>query len=481
MSNAKPTRRREKGIAIILACLTLLVTMPIAGLAVDLSMLYFIQTKLSTALDSAVLAGARALGSGSTPALQTSNAQAAAQSYFSANFPTGFWHTTNLSFSPPAVSTAVPHYRTITASASVQAPLYFLRILGQSYSTVTASAQSSRRDAVVMLVLDRSSSMNYAMNGTTACAMMVADATAFLSNFAEGRDSVGLVVFGSSTYYVAPSTNFTSLTTLIPQVVCGGNTATASALNVAYTQLKTAATTSTANVIVLMTDGRPNGIDGNFTTLRLNPGSCDSSGAALTGVLAQWAGGPYDTGSTAGLMKDTNTNIAIGNNEVAAGNSTGCYFPSNLANVSKDLYAIPPKDIFGNTLATNYSVLNSSAPYDAQAAILTSVTDPRQIIMASTNAADNQATAIRLDPTYNISIYCIGLEGTSPTDPPDTLLLQKIANDPSMQNSTNPTAQSFYTLQQGQPAGYFALAPDPTQLGAAFSSIASQIVIRLSN
>ena len=89
----------------------------------------------------------------------------------------------------------MPNYRTVTITATVQAPLYFLRILGQNTSAVAVTTQAARRDALVMLVLDRSSSMNYAFQGSTACNIMKPDAIQFLNNFAPGRDMVGLVVF----------------------------------------------------------------------------------------------------------------------------------------------------------------------------------------------------------------------------------------------------------------------------------------------
>ena len=55
-----------------------------------------------------------------------------------------------------------------------------------------------------------------------------------------------------------------------------------------------------------------------------------------------------------------------------------------------------------------------------------------------------------------------------------------MANDPSMENDPDPTAQMFFQQQKGQPKGFFADAPDPSQLFAAFNTIATQIVIRLS-
>ena len=72
------------------------------------------------------------------------------------------------------------------------------------------------------------------------------------------------------------------------------------------------------------------------------------------------------------------------------------------------------------------------------------------------------------------------IEYASPGDPPDTLILRKLANDPSMENDPDATARTFYQQQKTQPKGYFADAPDPSQLFAAFSTIATQIVIRLS-
>jgi hypothetical protein len=101
-------------------------------------------------------------------------------------------------------STSTANYRTVTISATITAPLYFLRVLGQNSTNIAAASQAGRRDVVMMLVLDRSSSMNNAFQGTTACAVMKTDATQFLDYFAAGRDMVGLVVFGSSVFTYPP-------------------------------------------------------------------------------------------------------------------------------------------------------------------------------------------------------------------------------------------------------------------------------------
>ena len=91
------------------------------------------------------------------------------------------------------------------------------------------------------------------------------------------------------------------------------------------------------------------------------------------------------------------------------------------------------------------------------------------------------ATAIRQNALLQPTIYTIALEGNAPSDPPDTLLLRKMSNDPTMQNDPSATAQLFWSQQNpGQTVGYFADAPDPSELCAAFNSIAERIVVRLA-
>jgi len=478
---------RRKGIAVILTTLSMFVIVPMVGLGIDVSTLYIVRAKLYEAADAAALAGARALSQGSDSNTQKANAQTVATRYFNANFPASFWGATNITLSTPTIDDAtVPNYRTVSITASVQAPLYFLRILGQTTSTIAVSTQAARRDALVMLVLDRSSSMNYAFQGSTACAILKPDAVQFLNNFAPGRDMVGLVVFGSTAYVAAPRLNFdqpdangNTVASLINQISCGGNTNTTEAMQQAYAQVQAINSTSRANVIVLMTDGRPNGFTGNYTNLRTSPGSCDPGNAPLIGTLAQWAGGPNPTGTTAGLM-NYSTNSITNANEGPTAYSGGCNFAGDLTKARNDLSGMPPADIYGNATAGPYSTYNPNFPYNGAYANLTGVSSPQMIEVASTNVLDNEGTKIRTDATLKPAIYTIALEGNSPGDPPDTLILRKLANDPSMENDPDATARTFYQQQKAQPQGYFADAPDPSQLFAAFNTIATQIVIRLS-
>src|ERR1039457_5084902 len=89
-------RRGRRGIVVIMLSLMVAVVMlPLVGLAIDGSILYLVQAKLSAAVDAAALAAARSLSVGLDINSQTASATATAPSFFSANFPTGYWSTTN--------------------------------------------------------------------------------------------------------------------------------------------------------------------------------------------------------------------------------------------------------------------------------------------------------------------------------------------------------------------------------------------------
>jgi hypothetical protein len=466
-------RSREKGISILVVTLTLMIIIPMVGLAVDLSMLYLIRTRLLSATDAAVLAGARALSRGTDAAAQRVSAQAAATKFFNANFPAGYWGSFNLNFPTVTVDdTSTANYRTITATATVQAPLYFLRILGQDYSTLRSDAQAGRRDALIVLTLDRSSSMDWTVpgTGTTACAIMKNDAIEFVKYFAQGRDQVGLVVFNSGQYTYQSRTNFNTpdasgntVSTLIAAIDCNANTASAEGLHAAYAEVQRVNATTRANVIVFMTDGRPNGVTGNFIPYRIP--SCGTAGTPMVGVLSQWANNA-PTGTTAGLMKRTMPNV-FADTGYSTENTLNCDFRSNLADVRNDVSRMPPNDVYGNSL---------SGPY-ITGVNLTRVDLPQEISKASANALDNQATVARTDATLKPMIYTLGLFGNGAvTDQPDDLLLRRIANDPSLAQ----VEPSTYQAQKTQPRGMYVAAPDATQLQAAFDTIANFIVVRLS-
>jgi Flp pilus assembly protein TadG len=479
-------RRGRRGIVVIMLSLMVAVVMlPLVGLAIDGSILYLVQAKLSAAVDAAALAAARSLSVGLDLNSQTASATATAQSFFSANFPTGYWSTTNLSLTTTVAETAYKT-RTVTMQASVTVPLTFMRLLGQTGSTVAAQGQASRRDVVMILVIDRSNSMQLA----GVCGTMIAAAQNFVGYFSNGRDEIGLVTFadGPNLTY-APTLNFDSnvptLTTAIGGVQCGGDTGTAAALNMAYTQLQAVNEPGALNLIVFFTDGHPNGVAANFpvktsvdtrydvwnyNTLVSDPKSSCSSSAAKAGVVSQWTGEPAPSlGYTGGLLATTTPSASTTSVILAPSVDNTCAMyssPSNLniqANMRQDIAYIPATDLNGNATTGYQSVVGltyPSGPYAGQIR----VDMPTAVVAASVNAADNQATAIRNDPNLIPVIYAIGLGGTS-AEPIDATFMERISNDPRspIYNSAKPAGEYFYS-------------PTATDLGGVFQQVASEIL-----
>jgi len=492
MQDLNNRNKRSRGFAVVLTTLTLAVTLPLIGLGFDVSTLYLIKSKLGAATDSAALAGARALGTGANEVAQEANATTTAQNFFSGNFPTGYWRSANASATVSIDARSTANYRSVTVNATAQAPLYFLRVLNQQYSTINVTSTAGRRDVLLMMVLDRSSSMNGVVAGTgqTACALMKIDAAAFVNYFAPGRDQLGLVAFGSSVFVYPSTTSFTTpdangdtIQSLIGQLTCNENTSSAAAIAAAYAELQRVNDANRMNVVMFMTDGRPNGVTADYSKPGLGITDGCTLPASTPGVIAQWAGGAVTSGNTAGVMPHTTAGITFPNDGYALPGSSNCKFDgaNHLTNVSQDIPNLPTQDYYGNLLSGPYSQLNSATwPYTTPFNPIGAVSIPRQIVIASTNAVDNEATQVRTDPNLHPFIYDIALMGNGPVDDmPDTLLLQKIANDPALAGQAG-VGQTFYQMQINQPHGYFAIAPNASQLAVAFDTIAMQISVRLS-
>jgi hypothetical protein len=339
---------------------------------------------------------------------------------------------------------------------------------------------------------------------------MISAAQNFVNLFTDGFDTVGLVTFSTTANNnpidYAPTTHFKSvnptLNSVLGNIVCTGATSTAQALAVAYQSIKSTGLAGALNVIVLFTDGQPNEVVSNNWTIRtqgdtrydpVNTSRSEYIGASgCQTVITTYKGSgknrrtittpvvysggftvllsagqtPATTGYTGGLY-DTSARAAI---STAPGtvSATGCAFSQNGATYAReDIASIPTTDAYGNSTASGYKGTPdefTSGPYATQ------IRDDEQIpgvIAAAFNAADNQATTIRNDSTYNTVIYTIGLDG-APDVAIDPTFLERVANDPR-----SPIYDST------QPAGYFAYAADASALNQAFNQIASQ-VLRLS-
>jgi hypothetical protein len=232
---------------------------------------------------------------------------------------------------------------------------------------------------------------------------------------------------------------------------------------------------------MFLTDGRANGITADFSQNHLVTDNCNPPNQPFIGVIAQWAGGALPSGHTAGLMQTSSPTIAFPNDNKPISGSSNCQFYNGLESVSQDIPNLPAADINGNSTSGPYSQENSATwPYTTPFNAVGGTSIPQQIVIASANALDNEATQVRTNTTLNPFIYDIALMGNGPVDDmPDTLLLRKIANDPTLAGDPGIGA-TFYQQQINQPHGYFAIAPDASELGVAFDTIATQISVRLA-
>ncbi len=493
MVQAKPA---ERGATLLMvAFISAFVLIPLIGICIDGAFIYLMKARLSSAVDASALATGRALNVGTSDAAQISNAIQIGQMYFKANFPdmveTRNGHPVTISGTATiTVNETVAHVRTVNVTASANFPTFFMPILAYPNQLVSATGQATRRDANVMLVLDRSNSMN---NAAGSCGVLVASAQNFVNQFVDGRDRLGLVTFQTGAYVdYAPTLYFKSgnpsLNTTLGNLVCGGDTSTAQGLNMGYQQIVTGINQPGAlNVILLFTDGQPNtlvaqfpiktsadnryGVSNTSQITSVSKSSCQTT-QPLTGAIAD---GTVETASSITDLNSTGDTYAIFNNpSVAITTSSGinpittgaqgCSFLSNVRNGRQDVAYIPTTDAYQNSTVGLIPLdLFPSGVYSG----LIRPDMPRTVRWAAFNAADSQAYKIRNDTTYNPIIYTIGLQGN------ETMaiyqdFMERVANDSRASN-----------YDSSRPEGQFILATDTSQLSQAFQQVASQI-LRLS-
>ena len=414
----------ERGAALLLfIVLTLLVVLPLIGLAIDGGVAYFAQSRLTSAVDAAALAGARSLNVGEDFDPQTTPAKRIAVQYFYANFPSGFLNSTNTTVPDPDVEISDTHTITVSMQASTDVQLYFMPILGHPTVHLTASAVTARRDANIILALDRSGSM------AGVCGVLRDDAENFVSRFVDSRDQLGLVTFmGSANLDFAATKTFKSgtptLTDTLQKLKCGNETGSADALRLAHEQLTNIKEPTALNVIVFFTDGVPNGFTANFPLI---------AGSTCYGYIAN-GGGIYDAKPPTSIDSIDRAKASCPGGSQA---KLGDYYK-----------AIPEVDFWGNS-ARGYTSLP-----DGPISFSNNNSDA-----VSMNAAEDAASKARKD---GIIIYTIGLGSNGGVD---KAFLQRVANDPA-----------YVSYNSAEPGGKFYYSPNASQLNAAFQSIASDIL-----
>jgi len=481
--------RKRRGVALILTTLTLIVFGPMVGLAVDVGILYLLKAKLSQAVDAACLAGARSLARGATLESQQANAIAVAQRFFQVNFPNGYWATTNVNYTV-TVTEPQMRLRRVEMAATVDAPLYFLRLLGHDTARLRVVAAAQRRDVNVMMVLDISGSMQTA----GACGALRSSATAFVDRFANGRDRLGMLSFNGATRLDYPMNLYfkdsPSIYTRINALACAGWTNTSKALWDGYQQLVAVNEPGALNVVLFFTDGRPTALSADFPVKTVaDTRYGDGTGGTSTGVQttfpasscldemgrnntqAGWNPGPKRgfiaadnfnlTGVTVGVYDH---NVINATQLIPASQRAGCSFSSNANSVRRDIAYLPDTDIYGNSTVNQSYKPGVFFPVGHPYAGRIRPDVPRALRHAAYNAADHAAWRIRSDDNLTPVIYVIGLGGTGGAETFDSELMIRIANDGEPR------------LQPERPRGLYVYAPTVEELNNAFLRIASEIL-----
>ena len=172
--------RNKRGNTIAIMAAAMVPLMGFTGSAVDMARLYVVKVRLQQACDAGVLAGRKAMtdtstgNSGSANGGLDSTATAQANSFFNNNFPTGWYQTTNVSFTPrkaiDGTDSTVANAVSGTASATV--PMAVMNFFGVSDRnlTVTCQARYDLADTDIMFVLDTTGSMSCVPSAAASCA-----------------------------------------------------------------------------------------------------------------------------------------------------------------------------------------------------------------------------------------------------------------------------------------------------------------------
>ena len=494
MARTVRRRRGERGISLVIGTASLLVIIPMVGLAIDAGYLYACKSRLQSAVDGAALAAARALNLGQTTAAQAANARQNAVNWFYSDFPPGNWATSNTQMDSASVqvfdSPANPNLRNVTVTATTTVPTYFMRWLNFNSTVITSTGNASRRDAVIMLVLDRSGSM--ATGG--ACDAMKNAAKLFVGQFAVGRDRIGLLSFSDGSYlHTKPRTDFqTTLgysnsfgsgNGMIDTIDCQGGTGSAQAIAEAYNELYKMNLPGALNLILFESDGLPNTLTlnwwdgaepsgtnpnptGTFGFSNIN-GCQDSTGQSKSGggwdtnqysdhrdwvpthpmnsdgvgfipdIPAGTIGALYSSDPGAGryfyaLFNPYHPNGNYGGHYIDSNwNTPNCRFNSGYHQDVSDFLWMPLTDVFGNQLnPTNaYQPVQVSGGHVRFDTGWSTTQRWNNYHAGALNATDNAAYRARTNPNLPVYMFVIGLGGQG-TDPPDYTLMQRIANDP---------------------------------------------------
>ena len=382
---------------------------------------------------------------------------------FNANFPADMLMTVSRSHTDPTITIiAGEGRRQVAVEGTAVVPTMFMRMFGWDTLTVGASAEASRRDVNIMMVLDRSGSMFRAPGvnpGPNAMEDMKFAAQEFVNQFDDVRDKLGIVSFGSAPRVdYAPQSNFKAGAVALLGTLYADNSGTnsSSALWQGYQALTGLGEPNVLNIVVFFTDGVSTHFNGTFRTNTTPSGTvCDNIN--IDGVIGTFSS-PASDGVMGLVDMDPGPPPVLSDQDDWI-TTPNCGFSS--ADPRDRIPELPVVDLYGN------SVIGPSTIPFLTAGIPS--TRGLNIKPMTENVTVNAAIRVRTGALAGIpaTIYAIGLGGEAPISyPADHNLMRRVANDPSSPD---------FASHSSEPSGTYVYAPSAAQLRQAFQQVASEI------
>ena len=307
----------------------------------------------------------------------------------------------------------------VTATATIKT--FFIRLAGFRTLTVSNFSQAVRPPVILSLVLDKSGSMK--LNGGAAA--LPGSVTDFLGYFIQGSDQLGEVSFSSiPTVDVAINTNFqTPITNSVNGMAFGGGTFATGGLQDGYNEVTGVASppANSVEVVVFFTDGWANAIQ---STVGGNPEDFGGCAPEEFEPPLQWCNGVSCWNGNTGVGSGTVVNSI---NQGVTCDGVNSFTPTDTAELGAG-----PVSLSINNIADE--------------------ADYRTVQLANTMRA------------AGITVYSIGLGNVI-----NQTYLQEVANDP---------ASPVYNANE--PSGLAVFAPTSSDLDSAFQTVASKILLRLT-
>ncbi len=454
-------RPNDRGQILVIFALALPLLVLFTAAAVDMGLIYVTKAKLSKAVDAACLTGVKNLSQGQT------TANALATDMFNANYGA---NPPTPSFTWQTGTTTTPTSLTVKATANVNT--FFMRYLPQFATwSLSDTAQATRSNLVMSLVLDRSGSMD---NNGGGPALQIA-VPSFVGDFINGTDHIAMISFATnSSVDVALTSQFlTPITNAVKALSFTGGTFGTGAgtssysttygppLSLADNQNSSVSYVQETKVVIYFTDGLMNTIQDTLNCTNTPPGP----------TLYNFGGYDSSNGNLYDFFTPSNGNDL--EDLSSSSKLNGCTKDSGGGLHGLDCNGFPPysstKDCQG---VTTFTSQNGGKQTAFTRANITTEAQYRAIATAN---------AMRSETPVATYIYVIGL-GSDVTGSVSTeAFLSTLANDPD-----GPSKYTGAVYNANLPAGLFEPVTCTKSggcsagLNTAFQTIAAKILLRLT-